>query len=94
MNLWGFEKNLLKELETRFEEFLRENLDSDPLKCEFFLPSAVQQLMQEGKAEVTVLRSEDRWYGVTYKEDKDTVKRAIVQMKERGLYPGELWGRR
>ncbi|NBI86606.1 nucleotidyltransferase [Lachnospiraceae bacterium] len=94
MNLWGFEKNLLKELETRFVEFLRENLDSDPLKCEFFLPSAVQQLMQEGKAEVTVLRSEDRWYGVTYKEDKDTVKRAIAQMKERGLYPSELWGRR
>ncbi len=91
MNMWGFEQNLLEELEKRFPEFLREHLAKNPLKCEFFLPSAVQQLMQEGKAKVTVLTSQDRWYGVTYQEDKETVKRAIAEMKREGSYPEELW---
>ena len=58
---------------------------------EFFLPSAVQQLMEEDKAVVTVLKSEDRWYGVTYKEDKETVMKAIADFKEQGVYPKYLW---
>ena len=84
MNMWGFEQNLMEELEERFPAFLEENLSANPLKCEFFLPSAVQQLMEEGKAEVAVLKSEDRWYGVTYKEDKGAVK-------AQGIYPTKLW---
>lgn len=93
MNLWGFEQNLLNELSERFLVFLENRLAADPLTCEFFLPSAVQELMQEGKAQVTVLKSEDRWYGVTYQEDKEAVKEAIRGMKERGLYPNRLWER-
>lgn len=91
MNMWGFEQNLMEELEERFPAFLGENLSANPLKCEFFLPSAVQQLMEEGKAEVAVLKSEDRWYGVTYKEDKETVMKAIADFKAQGIYPAKLW---
>lgn len=91
MNMWGFEQNLMEELEKRFPAFLEENFAANPLKCEFFLPSAVQQLMEEGKAEVAVLKSEDRWYGVTYKEDKETVMKAIADFKAQGIYPAKLW---
>lgn len=91
MNMWGFEQNLMEELEKRFPVFLEENLAKNPLKCEFFLPSAVQQLMEEKKATVTVLKSEDRWYGVTYKEDKETVMKAIADFKAQGVYPRYLW---
>ncbi len=91
MNMWGFEENLMEELEKRFPAFLEENLEKNSLKCEFFLPSAVQELMVENKAVVTVLKSEDRWYGVTYKEDKETVMKAIAEFKANGVYPDKLW---
>lgn len=91
MNMWGFEQNLMEELEKGFPAFLQENLSKNPLKCEYFLPSAVQGLMEEGKAVVTVLKSEDRWYGVTYKEDKETVMKAIAEFKAQGIYPNKLW---
>ena len=91
MNMWGFERNFMEELEKRFPVFLKENLQQNPLKCEFFLPSAVQQLMQEEKAVVTVLTSKDKWYGVTYKEDKEAVKRALAEFREKGVYPRKLW---
>ncbi len=91
MNMWGFEQNLMDELKDRFPVFLEKNLEANPLKCEFFLPSAVQELMEENKVVVTVLKSEDRWYGVTYKEDKEVVKQAIADFKEKGVYPEKLW---
>lgn len=91
MNMWGFEKNLMDELEGRFAKFLEANLSNNPLKCEFFLPSVVGELMEEKKAEVTVLKSEDRWYGVTYKEDKEAVMQAIADFKAQGIYPKYLW---
>lgn len=91
MNMWGFEQNFMEELDKRFPAFLEENLASNPLKCEYFLPSVVQQLMEEEKAEVSVLKSEDRWYGVTYKEDKEMVMQAISDFKVRGIYPEKLW---
>ncbi|MBO5372118.1 MAG: nucleotidyltransferase [Lachnospiraceae bacterium] len=91
MNMWGFEANMLAELEKRFPAFLEENLKNNPLKCEFFLPSVVQQLMEEDKAQVQVLKSEDRWYGVTYKEDKEMVMQAITDFKAKGIYPDKLW---
>lgn len=64
---------------------------SNPLKCEFFLPSVVNELLDEGKATVEVLKSQDRWYGVTYKEDKEFVVNAIKALKDSGLYPKRLW---
>ena len=91
MNLWGFSASLLKELKERFPKFLEANMASNPLKCEFFLPSVVNELLDEGKATVEVLESADRWYGVTYKEDKEFVVNAIKGLKDSGLYPQHLW---
>ena len=91
MNLFGFTASMLKELESRFSAFLTENLEKNPMKCEYFLPAVVGDLIGEGKAEVKVLKSADRWYGVTYKEDKETVVNAIRSMKEEGIYPKNLW---
>ena len=62
------------------------------MKAEYYLPTVVSQLLAEGKARVKVLRSSDRWYGVTYQEDKPTVTAAIARMTAEGLYPEQLWG--
>ena len=91
MNLFGFTASMLGELKERFAAFLQENLESNPMKCEYFLPAVVGELIHEDKAEVKVLKSADRWYGVTYKEDKETVVNAVKKMKEEGLYPAHLW---
>lgn len=91
MNMWGFTASMLKELAERFAAFLDKEAAGNPLKCEYFLPFVVDELLKEDKAEVTVLKSVDRWYGVTYKEDKETVVKAIQDLKNQGLYPGKLW---
>ena len=91
MNMWGFERNFVRELEKRFSPFLEKNLRENPLKCEYFLPEVVSSLIREGKASVKVEKSEDRWYGVTYKEDKPQVMEAIRNLKARGRYPEMLW---
>lgn len=91
MNMWGFNKSILKELAERFPIFLDKNLKINPLKCEYFLPSVVGELLDEEKAVVEVLKSQDRWYGVTYKEDKAAVMQAISDFKKQGLYPARLW---
>ena len=91
MNMWGFSASILTELKNRFSEFLDRNLSENPLKCEYFLPFVVDELLQEKKATVKVLKSEDKWYGVTYKEDKPMVMEAVQKMKDQGLYPQKLW---
>lgn len=91
MNMWGFTSGILQELNNRFARFLEENLRKNPLKCEYFLPFVVDELLKENKAEVTVLKSPDRWYGVTYKEDKPVVVEAIKNMRFAGLYPQGNW---
>lgn len=91
MNLWGFTESIFGELDRRFGAFLEREIPGNPLKCEYFLPFVVDEILKEDKAEVTVLESRDRWYGVTYKEDKETVVSAIRQLKDKGLYPEKLW---
>ncbi len=91
MNLWGFTGSILTELSNRFTAFLEQEVVTNPLKCEYFLPFVVDELLKEGKADVTVLKSSDRWYGVTYKEDKATVVEAMKALKKSGLYPETLW---
>lgn len=93
MNMWGFTASVLKEIDQRFAAFLDRELPQNPLKCEYFLPFVVDELLKEGNTEVTVLKSVDRWYGVTYKEDKETVVKAIQGLKDAGLYPERLWGK-
>ncbi|MGN8632452.1 sugar phosphate nucleotidyltransferase [Blautia sp. HCP3S3_G3] len=91
MNMWGFSASILKELKDRFSAFLDQNLRQNPLKCEYFLPFVVDELLGEKKATVKVLKSMDKWYGVTYKEDKPVVVSAIQKLKDEGLYPQNLW---
>ncbi len=91
MNMWGFTPSILKELQERFRTFLANEVPKNPLKAEYYLPGVVGQLLEEDKAVVKVLKSEDRWYGVTYKEDKEVVIKAIANLKAKGLYPKKLW---
>ncbi len=91
MNLWGFGQSFLEEAEARFAGWLFENLPKNPLKCEYFLPLVVSELLAEGKATVKLLHSTDKWYGVTYREDKPVVVNAIAQKVADGLYPADLW---
>ena len=91
MNLWGFTPSFLAEAQARFPAFLDSALAENPLKGEYFLPSVVSQLIDEKKARVKVLRSGEKWYGVTYREDKPTVVAAIGEKTAAGLYPDNLW---
>lgn len=90
MNMWGFSRSILQELETGFVKFLQDELPNNPLKAEYYLPMAVGDLLREGKASVRVLTSRDKWHGVTYKEDKEMVVEAIAELKKQGLYPEEF----
>ena len=91
MNMWGFSESILGELKKRFSAFLEENLEKNPLKCEYFLPFVVDELLKEGRATVAVEKSQDKWFGVTYKEDKPMVMAAIQNLKDQGVYPAHLW---
>lgn len=91
MNLWGFTRSFMEEASARFPAFLDKTLAENPLKGEYFLPSVVTQLLDEHKARVKVLRSADKWYGVTYREDRPVVLKAIADMTASGLYPDNLW---
>ncbi|MBC8444680.1 MAG: hypothetical protein H8D77_01005 [Chloroflexi bacterium] len=91
MNMWGFTPSLFSELETRFRSFLQENVDR-LLKAEFFLPDFVGRLTKEDRAQVKVLPTDERWFGVTYREDKPRVEQAVLDLIRQGIYPHNLWG--
>nr|WP_325220347.1 sugar phosphate nucleotidyltransferase [uncultured Oscillibacter sp.] len=91
LNMWGFTRSFLDEAWKRFPAFLDRARAENPAKAEYFLPSVVSQLIGEGKARVKVLRSGDKWYGVTYREDKPAVVNAIAGKTKSGLYPDRLW---
>ena len=92
MNMWGYTPSFLDELRDRFPAFLDTVMGKNPGKAEFFLPSTVSQLLEEKKAQVRVLSSPDKWYGVTYAADKPQVMAALKAMMEEGKYPNGLWG--
>lgn len=91
MNMWGFTRSFLDETKAGFAAFLEGAIKENPLKCEYFLPFVVSSLLTAGKATVKVLESKDKWYGVTYKEDKPVVVAAIKAMKDAGVYPEKVW---
>lgn len=91
MNFWGFTPKIFDELEPIFTKFLSENLASNPMKCEHVIPTAIGTLVEEGKCRVRMLSSKDKWFGVTYKEDKPDVVARIAEKKESGEYPDILW---
>lgn len=91
MNLWGFQHGILESFQNDFASFLKENLDKNPLKCEYVLPAIPDRLIREKKATVRVIPTEEKWFGVTYAADLDSVKQAVVQKKQAGIYPEHLW---
>ena len=93
MNMWGFTPSLTQELADRFPAFLEEAIRVNPLKAEFFLPTVVNGMLEKGTATARVLTTPDKWYGVTYREDKPQVMAALLSMAESGLYPRPLWPR-
>ena len=91
MNFWGFTPKIFEECDPVFEKFLSENLDKNPMKCEHVIPTAVGTLVADGKIKVRMLSSTDKWFGVTYKEDKTDVVARIQELKDNGTYPDVLW---
>ena len=91
MNCWGFTPDIFKKLSEGFAQFLAEK-HADELKCEYYLPFAVCDMLQNGECDVKVYSSEDSWYGVTYKEDKPFVVESIAALKSNGTYPASLNG--
>lgn len=89
MNMWGFTPSFLEELESGLTTFLQEELPKNPLKGEYYLPFAVDHLIQEGRATAKVLQTAAQWYGVTYQQDKPVVVEALRRMTEDGIYPAE-----
>lgn len=90
MNMWGFKPGLFNELEIGFNNFLK-GLPEKELKKEYLLPEAVGELVKKGKASVKVLKTSDRWFGVTYKEDKASVVDSIRELVDKGVYPPRLF---
>lgn len=91
MNMFGFTPSIMKELSNRFPAELMKIISTNPEKGEFFIPKIVDELIAENLATVKVLPSRDRWYGVTYKEDKPDVMQAMKEKIATGEYPEKLW---
>lgn len=89
MNMWGFTPSFMAELAQRFPAFLDKNINTE--KGEYFAPSVVNELVAEGKAKVKVLPTDEKWIGVTYKQDKASVIEAVAAKVAAGLYPESLW---
>lgn len=89
MNFFGFTPSLFDELAAEFPKFLARAVKENPLKGEYLIPNEAGRLVREGKAHMKVLNSPDRWYGVTYREDKPVVMAALEKMTDDGLYPDE-----
>jgi len=92
MNMWGFTPGFLEATVAGFPQFLTEQVPANPMKAEYLLPRTVDQYMKAGKATVKVLRSADKWYGVTYAADKPIVVEALSRFTAEGKYPNGLWG--
>ncbi|WP_312368628.1 sugar phosphate nucleotidyltransferase [Lachnoclostridium sp.] len=90
MNMWGFIPNFLQELEAGFVDFLQ-GLDENNTKAEYLLPNVVGKMVSEDRAKVKVLRTDDKWFGVTYKEDKQLVVDSILDLIAQGKYPNKLF---
>ena len=91
MNIWGFSADFLEEIDKAFTRFYKEELPNNIEKAECYLPFVVDGMIKKHTAKVTVLKSSDKWFGVTYKEDKQYVKDQIKALKDAGVYPRSLW---
>ncbi|MFC2097663.1 NDP-sugar synthase [Bacteroidota bacterium] len=89
MNFWGFNPHILKHFKIQFENFIKLNYDHP--KAEFYIPSVASKLIESGNCKIKVLKSSDRWFGVTYQEDRPDVINKLKQLVDRGEYPDNLW---
>ena len=90
MNFWGFSPLFFDQLERDFTNFMDEN--AHELKAEFFIPSVVNDLIEDKEASVNILTSNDQWFGVTYQEDKEVTISKVKELTDKGVYPVNLWG--
>ncbi len=90
MNMWGFTPEIFGELEKRFIEFL-DDPELNPIKGEYLIPTVIDQLIKEGKADVKVLDTPDKWFGVTYQADRECVQEALKKLVDAGVYPEKLF---
>jgi len=91
MNFWGFTPDIFNLMEDKFVEFLKDDVNKDPLKAEALLPNDVGDLVEAGKLKVSVLETSDSWFGVTYQEDKPKVLETFKKFQTTGVYPEKLW---
>ena len=89
MNLWGFHPSIFETIRSMFVDFVANNQE-DP-RAEFYIPLVVNHLIRSGAVKLKVLSSDEKWYGVTYQEDKETVQNAFHQFAAEGNYPSNLW---
>ena len=90
MNFWGFTPRLFDVLDKRFPEFLNTTIRENPAD-ELFVPNVVGELLTQEQCTVRVMKSEDKWYGVTYHDDKPMVQKAFADLIAAGVYPEKLW---
>ena len=91
MNMWGLRPEFLETLEKGFSDFFEKVVPGNPMKAEFLIPTFIGELLAEDRMSVKVLRTNDTWYGMTYKEDVAVVKESFRDMLERGIYKKELF---
>lgn len=89
MNLWGFASSIFTHLSRQFRDFLKEH--GNEKKAEFFIPTAVGDLVETGRVKVKVLPTHDRWFGITYREDREIAERSLAALVAEGRYPSRLW---
>ncbi len=91
MNYWGFTPAIYPLMEERFRIFLENGVEANPMKAEHVIPTAIGELLKEEKVSVKVLSTDFRWFGVTYREDKQSVIDRIHEYRKQGIYPANLW---
>jgi dTDP-glucose pyrophosphorylase len=89
MNIWGFTPLIFNHIEQQFSEFIRNNISN--IKAELYIPKIVNDIIKNGKGNVKILPATDKWFGVTYKEDKPLAVQNISKLIEQGVYPDNLW---
>lgn len=90
MNMWGCEPKFIDRLEQMFEDFLKENINDE--NAEFLLPAGIDRMIKSSEAECKILKTNDKWFGVTYVQDKPKVQKEIRELIDAGIYPSNLWG--
>lgn len=91
MNMWGLTLDFLQVLEQGFAEFFEKEVPTNPLKAEYLIPTFIGELLSQNKISVKVLKTNDAWYGMTYKEDVPAVKESFARMLAEGIYQADLF---